>query len=573
MACIPEGHGRLRGRGRFFNLDASVFVTTRVTELRDHCILDFPEGPPPPAARRRRRRRLLHPFTGDVVNLPPLTTLVPQLDRPQVNGDKNILPCIRRVSAHHTCLASQQRSRFPLDFDPSFRSQMAIRRRPRSPAPDFRILPCDHGTKRRRAAVADAASSPWASMHTDLVALIAERVLAGHLLDYVRFRAACRHWRHCTVDPRGRGVSDPRFHPRRWMMLPEGHGLHPGHGRLRGRARFFNLDTGVFVAARVPELRDHCILDSPDGLLLLQRDADAAVRLLHPFTGDVVDLPPLTTLVPQLDRPQVNGDKNILPCIRRVSAAVSVAPATGTVVVLLALELLHRFAHASTADKSWTLTGWSAGLHGTTLSFHGSLFMVQCAGNEALSILRLDPPPVNEEDDGSSSPPLSPPQTVARLPGEIFQAKLVECESEILVVGSTGSSRDHLVVMRLADLLPGRRPAVPLTSIGDHCLFLGTRSLAVSSKGLPSVAGNAIIFCDYMHGSRLQQYNLGVVDGDDSLSPACDAGMIWSPPPSPHSMVHHLVTCCHRNFWNKGLIYWSMADTRWRTKSKWRSGA
>ena len=71
-------------------------------------------------------------------------------------------------------------------------------------------------------------------MNEDSLRLIAWRVLAGDLLDYVHFRAVCAHWRPSTVCPRGHGVTDPRFHPRRWMMLPEGLGLYPAHSKLHG---------------------------------------------------------------------------------------------------------------------------------------------------------------------------------------------------------------------------------------------------------------------------------------------------------------------------------------------------
>jgi len=55
----------------------------------------------------------------------------------------------------------------------------------------------------------------------DLIGLVGWRVLAGDLLDYVRFRAVCTDWRSSTVCPLGRGIVDPRFHPRRWMILPD----------------------------------------------------------------------------------------------------------------------------------------------------------------------------------------------------------------------------------------------------------------------------------------------------------------------------------------------------------------
>ncbi|CAN6203146.1 unnamed protein product [Urochloa humidicola] len=273
-------------------------------------------------------------------------------------------------------------------------------------------------------------------MPEDLVSRIVDSVLAaGDLLDYARFRAASRRWRAYTADPRGRGVSDPRFHPRRWTMLPDRGAtacMRPDPAaRLRGRARFFNHDTGAFVSARIPELGDeddHVILGSPEGLLLLQRDADTAVA-------------------------------------------------------------------------------------------------------------------------ASSTPS---PETIATVPSKLMMLpQLVECGSEMLVVGSTDISRSHLVVGDPAS-------AAPLASIGEHCLFFGTRSMAVSSRGLlPSVAGDTVVLCDSIKG-RLMRCNLA----DDTLSPACDGDIVRGPPPCPRSIVHHLVTSCFRYFWNKAPPGYNSIDSR-----------
>jgi hypothetical protein len=46
------------------------------------------------------------------------------------------------------------------------------------------------------------------------------------------------------------------------MLFPEGHDLYPGHSKLRGYVRFFNLSTGAFVRVRLPLFRDHYVLDS-----------------------------------------------------------------------------------------------------------------------------------------------------------------------------------------------------------------------------------------------------------------------------------------------------------------------
>ncbi|KAF8654538.1 hypothetical protein HU200_061730 [Digitaria exilis] len=154
-------------------------------------------------------------------------------------------------------------------------------------------------SKLRRRTTADSAataaatrdSSLWATLHEDMVGQIAWRVLDGDLRDYVRFRAVCANWRSSTACPRGRGIVDRRFHPRRWMVLPEGHGLHPGHGKLCGFVRFFNLSTGAFVRVHLPHFKDHCILDSIDGILLLQRDHDTAVRRSASSTSENDDEP------------------------------------------------------------------------------------------------------------------------------------------------------------------------------------------------------------------------------------------------------------------------------------------
>ncbi|KAF0897032.1 hypothetical protein E2562_031330 [Oryza meyeriana var. granulata] len=84
-------------------------------------------------------------------------------------------------------------------------------------------------------------------------------------------------------------------------MLPEGHGLYPGHPDLHGFVRFFNLSTGAFIRVHLPLLNDHAIINSVDDLLHLHHDHDAAIRLLHPFIGDVTEFPSLASLLPQLD--------------------------------------------------------------------------------------------------------------------------------------------------------------------------------------------------------------------------------------------------------------------------------
>ena len=94
------------------------------------------------------------------------------------------------------------------------------------------------------------------------------------------------------------------------MLLTEGHGLHPGHDKLRGFVRFFNLSTGAFVRVHLPLFSDHCVLDSIMVFSCCSGTTvhDTAIRLLHPFTGDILDFPPLETLLRYVS-PMLLGSK------------------------------------------------------------------------------------------------------------------------------------------------------------------------------------------------------------------------------------------------------------------------
>jgi hypothetical protein len=109
------------------------------------------------------------------------------------------------------------------------------------------------------------------------------------------------------------------------------------------------------------------------------------------------------------------------------------------------------------------------------------------------------------------------------------------------------------VALRLADLLLGVS-AVPLMSIGDNALFIGPRNMTVNSKNLPCVQGNSItILTTSGSDGQLLQYDLA----KGTRSVVCDGNFLkfsW-PIPRPYSLVHHIVTCCHRLFWSSGHIW------------------
>lgn len=410
-----------------------------------------------------------------------------------------------------------------------------------------------HGGHSRRLSrlLADPAQSTWASLHTDLLELIASRVLAGDLLDYVRFRAVCLRWRVMTPCPRGRGVVDPCFHPRQWMMLPEGGGLYPGHPALLGYVRFFNLSTGTFVRVRLPCFRSHSVLDCPDGLLLLRHNKTTAIRLLHPFTGDVVLFPPLSSIFPQLAKlGRFISDFDKIQHTRFVRPSVSVNLA-GTVSMMLGLNGLDRVAYASTGDRQWTPTSWTMKSLHSALPFGGSLYVVDGGWDlEPSRILRIDPP----EDSNPSLWSAIPPQMVVTCPVELLRMpELVECNSELLLVGYN-NGRSRVVLVRVADLLNGV-PAIPVTSIGDQAIFIGGWNMAVNSKSLPSVQANSIAIVNAIGGGLAGRGNLPQYDlGSGTWSQVFDGHFLDGPMPRPYSLVLHVATCCQRLFWNSGKI-------------------
>jgi hypothetical protein len=292
---------------------------------------------------------------------------------------------------------------------------------------------------------------PWASLLGDLVRLIGWRLLeTGDLLDYVRLRAVCSHWRSSTVSPHGCGIADPRFHPRRWMMLPEGHGLHPGHGKLGGYIRFINLSTGAIVRARLPLFSHHCVLDSSDGLLLLQRDEDNAIRLLHPFTGDVAKLPPLLTLVRPSEPHLLPADRetrHALSWYRTVDCTCVSVGADGVITVMVVFQRIDCFAFATTLDKQWSdAPGGSVDVV-SPISFQGRIYSLDYC-SDTIRIVEIEPPRRGDHKNStsssaSSSPVLPPPRLIATLPTAEPRRKyyLAECESEILLLDRFWPSR------------------------------------------------------------------------------------------------------------------------------------
>ncbi|XBI96089.1 hypothetical protein VPH35_032416 [Triticum aestivum] len=129
----------------------------------------------------------------------------------------------------------------------------------------------------------------WADLIAGPACLIAERVLADDVADYLHFHAVCRTWRRSATSP---------------------HTL----GTIRKRGDFLNVSTGERIQVDLPELcYQHVqytytnteaihnltvfMATSDGGLIVLCDKRTYVVRLLNPLTRQLTSLPPASTLL------------------------------------------------------------------------------------------------------------------------------------------------------------------------------------------------------------------------------------------------------------------------------------
>uniref|UniRef100_A0A8I6XFS0 KIB1-4 beta-propeller domain-containing protein n=1 Tax=Hordeum vulgare subsp. vulgare TaxID=112509 RepID=A0A8I6XFS0_HORVV len=241
--------------------------------------------------------------------------------------------------------------------------------------------------------------------------------------------------------------------------------------------------------------------------------------------------------------------------------------------------LFHRlrqlaFATSHGHDRQWTMASWAVPPCIEPFSFRGKLYLV-CNLVCATQLLQIDPPPLEDDETGelgSRQPPL--PRSIATCPGDVlsYPIYLVECDSEILVVGHADRSFAHKkLVYKLADLVLGR--FIPVTSVGDHALFIDERAFYVSSKALPTVMADSIVYRK-LESLEFAQYHLG----SGTWSQAVDERGLKGYDPGPRSLIHHIITCLLRSVWNKGQFYSVKEQMKrgwlnWRVKKKFRHGA
>ena len=220
----------------------------------------------------------------------------------------------------------------------------------------------------------------WSNLEDGPAGMIAERLLANDVADYVRFRAVCRPWRQCSADPRAHGVLDRRFHPRRWIMLRE-------KGADPDRPRLLNVSTGQCVRAHLPELRGHDVCSpTVEGLVVLRDRSTYAIRLLNPLTRQVSDLPPATTLYALYRRA---GMYDADPWLDFEVSAAGLADDATVAVVFKEVQML---AVAKPGDEQWTLVRQGTSFL-PAISFAGRFYCITTKSDIKMVDTRDNQPP------------------------------------------------------------------------------------------------------------------------------------------------------------------------------------
>ncbi|RLN36319.1 hypothetical protein C2845_PM03G31660 [Panicum miliaceum] len=379
----------------------------------------------------------------------------------------------------------------------------------------------------------------WANLPSELLEEIAGRLLTIDILEYLRFRSACKPWRKCTDDPSllGSGL-DPRFRPHNWIAVP-----HCASPSLRC---LINIRTGARAEVDRPALSTHRCFGIVDGLLVLCDEATGcAVRLLNPLTGAVAYSPAITDV--RDTRPTPSATVKALAASRRpltkeeIRAIIMTTPkvqvpadpsvingaaiddSTSPPTLVLALRRqVRRIICAKPGDQHWVAVHFGEQqepffnadgeiVFHTLLSFRRHCYVATCRGD----VMRVD----------------------LRKPRMVYLYREMALSSETSAYSYLVRSQDHrmLMVRHLSHIdltqdcyqrseiftsqdgvhscmevlevdVVGRR-LIPLNGIGKYAAFIGqTYSIILPSDKFSELAPNAV----YLNFFRQEWCHFGI---------------------------------------------------------------
>lgn len=380
-----------------------------------------------------------------------------------------------------------------------------------------------------------ATASGWASLPTDVIQLVACRVLAADVVDYIAFRGACSGWRVCTPSPRDPTLRKDYFRPRGWVALCDGDAVRPDDA---GEITFFHTRTARCLRVSLPEIRRYRIAGFTDGLLILLHKRDTTVRVLHPFTRVAVDLPPLGPVYHEVVRNRNSMlEMRAAVCSASTTSIAVVVWFPWTPVVLCAVPL----------RPGWEVIHEKMEL-GNTLPFQGRLY-----GFLQLSrkIVQVYPP--------------SPTGPVAYVPAKFGDPSLWQCQyylvesgrHMLLVVHHGNVEREGLEPWQQSAFamfrvdISDRWRLFPVITLGNQALFLRKdRCLSISAKDLPSIRSNSVYFSVLLTDHVvLHSLSDGSFERPTTFCQVHDTKERIRPSVRPFTIADHLLTYCNHREW------------------------
>jgi hypothetical protein len=403
------------------------------------------------------------------------------------------------------------------------------------------LIPGSGGGKRRMEAPAPAPEErDWTSLHPDITRLIAERLLDEDVAEYIVFRAVCTHWRSSTPSPRDPTLADRRFHPRGWVALCEGTGVRPVDEEA---ITFFHTSTGRVRRLHLWELQGQRIVGFTDGLILLLDTCTAFLRVLHPFTRVVVQLPSLSRFFHLVLSKQASFKMDTFVWL---NAAVCVA-SPSSIAVVVWFPNMPVVICAEPSSEHWGI------LHShiqftNTLPFSGRLYGVTRAGRQLVQIyplLRKHVNPVVAEVPKD----LGHPQNCCYYLVESMGAMVVAVVHKI-----SGGSSCAFTVFKV-DLQSQELTRVP--NLRDQALFLNNdRCLSISANNFPSISSNSIyIALPKAYKPVVHSLNDGSFERLSKLCREHDRPDMIRMYVRPFTLADHLLTYCHHREWTRGLMF------------------
>ncbi|XP_044354006.1 uncharacterized protein [Triticum aestivum] len=354
--------------------------------------------------------------------------------------------------------------------EPKRAAMAAAPARPRAPSAATVAPPAKRkkkGPPSRLRALPVLPAAGWSALPPDLVRRVADCLLATNDLDcYMDFRAVCSGWRDATDDPRS-DPSDPRFRPRRWViLLDEGFQLQSDADGVDGGGELLlllNAATGRFIRKRLPLLRRYYVVATTLGglFVLADRNPSHAARVFNPLTGVLV----------RFAAP--------VPAEKELSAFVKSDSSGFWPLLGLLCASSRRPCVAGPDDESFFYGGYKAkeypNYNSARMAVAGGLytndgttgFVAKSEGwfPKICDLIHVNP---HQED-------------VWRF--------LVELGGQVLIVVRL---RGRVKVFKYDDAEP-----VPVESVGRHAIFVGHhRCLAVDADRFPSVEADCIYYID-----------------------------------------------------------------------------